>query len=268
MHAHYYEIESFVVKEIDHDNVRKQNLLQLEKVKMPLFTGRIRDYLRFKWTLRNRSCRQLTSKVHRTIKEEKELALIEKNLHCDQEAQRWIAEYPWIRDPKDLPDNIKAAFAKLISTERRLAKNSEHGKVYKEQTRDMVNRGVARKLTKAELKNYRGPIHFISHHEVLKPDSKSTPVRIVFNSSVKYMGHVLNEYWAKANESEVLSQVNSIYDPLGFAGPYTVRAKILMRKLWTYETKLDWDDPIPEEYGREWMTCFSDLPQMERIMVK
>ena len=119
-----------------------------------------------------------------TIKEEKELALIEKNLHYDQEAKRWIAEYPWIRDPKDLPDNKKAAFAKLISTERRLAKNSEHAKVYKEQIQDMVNRGVARKLTKTELRNYKGPIHYISHHEVLKPDSKSTPVRIVFNSSI------------------------------------------------------------------------------------
>jgi len=57
-----------------------------------------------------------------TIKEEKELAIIEKNLHYDQEAKGWIAEYPCIRDPKDLPDNKKAAFAKLISTERRLAK--------------------------------------------------------------------------------------------------------------------------------------------------
>lgn len=37
----------------------------------------------------------------------------------------------------------------------------------------------------------------ISHHEVLKPDFKSTPVRTVFNSSANYMGHVLNEYWAK-----------------------------------------------------------------------
>ena len=91
----------------------------------------------------------------------------------------------------------KVLFAKLISTERRLAKNSEHAKAYKEQIQDMVNRGVARKLTKTELRNYKGPIHYISHHEVLKPDSKSTPVRTVFNSSAKYMGHVLNEYWAK-----------------------------------------------------------------------
>ncbi|XP_068704135.1 uncharacterized protein [Montipora capricornis] len=41
-----------------------------------------------------------------------------------------------------------------------------------------------------------------------------------------------------------------------------------MRKLWTYETKLDRDDPIPEEYGKEWMTFFSDLPEMEKIRVK
>ena len=66
----------------------------------------------------------------------------------------------------------------------------------------------------------------------------------------------------------ILSQVNSIYDSLGLASPYTVRAKILMRKLWTYETKLDWDDPIPEEYGREWMTFFNDLPEMVKITVK
>ena len=63
----------------------------------------------------------------------------------------------------------------------------------------------------------------------------------------------------------ILSQLNSIYDPLGLAGPYTVRAKILMRKLWTYETKLDWDDPIPEEYGREWMTFFNDCLKWKRL---
>ena len=57
-----------------------------------------------------------------TIKEEKELALIEKNLYYDQEAQRWIAEYPWIRHPKDLPDNRKAVFAKLLQLKADLQK--------------------------------------------------------------------------------------------------------------------------------------------------
>ncbi|XP_068757373.1 uncharacterized protein [Montipora capricornis] len=85
----------------------------------------------------------------------------------------------------------------LISTEKRLAKNKEHADVYQNQIEDMIEREVARKLSLTELKNYKGPIHYISHHEVLKPDSKSTPVRIVFNSSARYMGHMLNDYWTK-----------------------------------------------------------------------
>ena len=61
---------------------------------------------------------------------------------------------------------------------------------------DRFHRGVAKKLEAEDMK-YCGPIHYIRHHEVLKSDSTSTPCRIVFNSSAKYKGHVLNEYWAK-----------------------------------------------------------------------
>ena len=129
-----------------------------------------------------------------TLKEE--LELIERNLEFDNKENRWIAAYPWLRDPADLPDNKIAALGMLSSTEKRLAKNPQHAKVYDEQIQDMLDRNVARKCSKDELKSYTGPVHYISHHEVLRPDSKSTPVRIVFNSSANFMGHVLNEYWA------------------------------------------------------------------------
>ena len=65
-----------------------------------------------------------------TIKEEKELELIENNLEYNREEKRWIAEYPWIRDPAELPDNKKAALGMLMSTEKRLAKNTKHIEVY------------------------------------------------------------------------------------------------------------------------------------------
>ena len=61
----------------------------------------------------------------------------------------------------------------------------------------MVNRGIARKLNLHELETYQDPVHYIPHHELMKPDSKTTPVRIVFNLSASYMGHKLNDYWAK-----------------------------------------------------------------------
>lgn len=57
--------------------------------------------------------------------------------------------------------------------------------------------GFAKKLEKDEMTKYKGPIHYISHHAVIRPDNKSTPLRIVFNSSAIYKGHCLNEYWKK-----------------------------------------------------------------------
>ena len=129
-----------------------------------------------------------------SLKEEKELQLIERNLHFNNLEHRWMTPYPWIRDPADLPDNRKAAFGMLLSTEKRLAKNTDHARVYQEQIQDMIDRGVARKLMESELETYDWPTYYVSHHEVVNPDSKSTPVRIVFDNSAKYMGHALNEY--------------------------------------------------------------------------
>nr|XP_058940528.1 uncharacterized protein LOC131768833 [Pocillopora verrucosa] len=404
-----------------------------------------------------------------SLREERELHLIENNLNYDKENKRWIAQYLWVKDPNDLPDNRRVAVVKLISTEKRLAKNKKHAETYELQIQDMLDRNVARKLMPEELATYRGPIHYIFHHEVLKPDSKTTPVRIVFNSSANFMGHVLNEYWAKGpdllnsligilirfRENEIafigdvrkmyhtvytkeldqhthrflwrnmdttrqpdtyviqrvsfgdkpsggiatvvmrktaefghqefpeatktiinnsymddiidsvnnkeraksitrqiesilekggfkmkewiysddqlaseetilpsptekvlgitwspstdqlqfkvkmslspkkkrktthpilensisnllesltkraiLSQVNSIYDPLGLAGPFTIRAKILMRELWIKEPNLGWDETIPPDYKRAWSTFFKDMNEINSVINK
>ena len=86
----------------------------------------------------------------------------------------------------------------MKSTEKRLKKlGSEYTELYNNQIVDMVERKVARKLSIADINNYKGPVHYINHHEILKPESLSTPVRIVFNSSGNYKGHRLNDYCAK-----------------------------------------------------------------------
>ena len=130
-----------------------------------------------------------------SIKEEREHNLIDKAVV--HKGDYWEASYPWIKNPENLPDNRNAAIATLRSTERRLMRNQDMAKLYQEQINDMVKRKVARVLTPEEIKSYNGPVHYINHHAVLKPDSKTTPCRIVFNSSASYQGHVLNNYWAK-----------------------------------------------------------------------
>ena len=131
-----------------------------------------------------------------TIKEEKELALIDSKLKYSEEGF-WVAGYPWVADAKNLPNNRSYAFNLLLQIEKRLKRDPNYAKSYTEQMQDMLTRNVARKLTEKEIMNYQGPVHYIAHHAVLKPSSKSTPIRIVFNSSANFKGHILNEYWAK-----------------------------------------------------------------------
>ncbi|KAI9552216.1 hypothetical protein GHT06_022559 [Daphnia sinensis] len=46
-----------------------------------------------------------------------------------------------------------------------------------------------------------------------------------------------------------LSIISSVYDPLGLVAPVVFLMKTLLQDIWTYEKRIDWDDPIPEELG-------------------
>ena len=130
-----------------------------------------------------------------TQTEREEAKLIEES--CFKVENQWMIPYPWKKDPNLLPDNRGLAIKRLESTERRLKRNPEQAEAYCKQMEEMENMKFARKLSKEEQDKYNGPVHYIPHHAVLRPDKKSTPVRIVFNSSSTFQGHVLNDYWKK-----------------------------------------------------------------------
>ena len=81
--------------------------------------------------------------------------------------------------------------AKLVPIEQ---KNENIAILYDDQMKGMKENGLSRKLRFEEMKSYKCSVHYISHHPVIRPEKKSTPVRIVFNSSTTFNGHSLNEY--------------------------------------------------------------------------
>ncbi|XP_064629179.1 uncharacterized protein LOC135488484 [Lineus longissimus] len=111
--------------------------------------------------------------------------------------ERWMIPIPWKRDPRELPDNYTQALARLQSTEKKLRQNDEYARMYQGQIDDLVARGCARKLTTEEIETYNGPVFYLSHHAVLRPEKESTPCRVVFNSAANFRGHCLNEYQCK-----------------------------------------------------------------------
>ena len=64
----------------------------------------------------------------------------------------------------------------------------------------------------------------------------------------------------------ILSTVSSIYDPFGFAAPFTLTAKKLLQDL-CREEKIGWDDELPDTYHRRWEEWLKELPLLERLSV-
>ena len=172
------------------DNTKK--VVQLAKVHHA--TGRVEDFyamenIGIKCRPRCGSCK--CRKCHlggknTSLKEERGYKLNEENLDYMPKKNKWKTSYPWIKDPIQLPDNRYAAFYTLKAMEKRFSLNPELAALYKHQIDNMVTRGVARKITTEEMSSYDGSFYYISHHAVLKPESKSTPCHIVFNSSANF----------------------------------------------------------------------------------
>ena len=141
---------------------------------------------------------ELNDTEHITIRDKKELQLIERGLKYDSGIKRWIASYPWIRDARELPNNYIAAFGHLKALERRLLKMPKGcASMYSQQMDDLLQRNFARKLTDQEMAQYHGPVYYLPHHGIYKATSASTPLRIVCNSSATFKGNRINDFWAK-----------------------------------------------------------------------
>ena len=58
----------------------------------------------------------------------------------------------------------------------------------------------------------------------------------------------------------ILSQVAWIYDPIGFASAFLIRAKIGLQELW--EKGVGWDEKLPFETQEKWTNLFQEMKSL------
>ena len=76
----------------------------------------------------------------------------------------------------------------------------------------------------------------------------------------------LLEFWdAIMNRRMLLSNVQSIFDPLGLLAPILLQAKLLLRETWTGPSPIGWDDPLPESQADKWMAFLKSLLQIKDL---
>ena len=79
----------------------------------------------------------------------------------------------------------------------------------------MLDRGVVTEISQEENGAYTGPVNYITHHEVYKPGSLLTPVRLVSNSSFTNGSTNLNDITVKGPNT-----LSDIYNNLFKFGSY------------------------------------------------
>ncbi|XP_045034580.1 uncharacterized protein LOC123475650 [Daphnia magna] len=64
-----------------------------------------------------------------------------------------------------------------------------------------------------------------------------------------------------------LSIISSVYDPLGLVAPVVFLRNSLLQDIWTYEKRIGWDNPIPEELGQRFHYWCEHLENLELLTV-
>ena len=95
---------------------------------------------------------------------------------------------------------------------------------------------------------------------ILKPNSKKE-ASITYNNVEELQAKPP----PKLTRRQALSQFNSIYDPLGLAAPFIVKAKILTRETWNLNDGSSWDEHLPERITSEWLSLFGEIFEMSKI---
>ena len=100
-----------------------------------------------------------------TEAEREEGEIISKS--CEKVGKQWKVPYRWKKNPMLLPENKPLAMKRLERTESRVKKDSEQGVPYDKQMEEMKEMKFSIKLSEEEMDNYKGLVHYISHHAVI-----------------------------------------------------------------------------------------------------
>ena len=123
-----------------------------------------------------------------------------------------------------------------------------------------------------------GVTKFLSNHQqalqCITPEDLEEP-----KSETRFLGQKWNlekdTYFMKSHggfpkeaeqytQRKLFSLVSSIYDPIGFLGPMTIKFKILLQQLWQLGRK--WDEPLPIELLhplQKLLKSYHSMPQLE-----
>ncbi|XP_073821570.1 uncharacterized protein [Musca autumnalis] len=98
------------------------------------------------------------------------------------ESGRFVVRLPFSDDTEKISESLNIAASRFFALERRLAKDANLREQYAKFMKEYEELGH---MTKIQPREVRGSHYYIPHHCVLRPDSSTTKLRVVFDASCK-----------------------------------------------------------------------------------
>jgi len=103
---------------------------------------------------------------------------------------------------------------------------------------------------------------------ILELDNGPTKILgLIWNPSEDVLQYKVLPYDNSAliSKRKILSDIASIYDPLGLIGPVLTNAKLFLRML--FSKKYEWDSPLPEDIKNEWIVYRTNLYSLSKVTI-
>ena len=88
---------------------------------------------------------------------------------------------------------------------------------------------------------------------------------VYWNVAEDTLGYQIKAKDKPLTKRGVLSVLSSVYDPLGLASPFVLKARRIVQEL--FRLKVGWDDVLPDVQQSQWDEWINDLPYMEEVRV-
>lgn len=100
------------------------------------------------------------------------------------------------------------------------------------------------------------------------PETLCTTLGMQWNTNGDQIGYKINFVKEKPRTTKrsVLSEIASLFDPLGLLAPMIMQAKVFMQKLWL--AKVAWDDELTNELKEEWQKIKNSLTRCSKLHIQ
>ncbi|KAF0745786.1 Uncharacterized protein FWK35_00034883, partial [Aphis craccivora] len=69
----------------------------------------------------------------------------------------------------------------------------------------------------------------------------------------------------KVTKRTLLSDLNKVFDPLGFLAPVLIKGKIFLQQLW--QLKIDWDTPLQDNIRQSWQQYYTQIETLKELSI-